>query len=57
MTTKYNNECYFLMKGKEQHACGILKSFYNEKDNSCGACPFFKTREEYMKGFKNVKYR
>lgn len=53
--TKYNDECYFLMKGKEQHACGILKSFY--KDNSCGGCPFFKTREEYAKGFKNVRYR
>lgn len=55
--TKYNNQCYFLMKGKEQNACGILKSFYKETDNSCEGCPFFKTREEYIKGIKNVKYR
>ena len=45
------------MQGKEQNACGILKSFYKETDNSCEGCPFFKTREEYAKGFKNVRYR
>ena len=55
--TKYNNECCFLMKGRERPACGILKSFYKETDNSCGGCPFFKTREEYIKGLKNVKCR
>ena len=57
--TKYNNECYFLMKSRERPACGILKSFYNykEKDNPCGDCPFFKTREEYIKGFENVRHR
>ena len=58
MAINYNVSKY-LMKPIDEDKLyeQVLKSFYKEKDNSCGGCPFFKTREEYVKGFKNVKYR
>lgn len=35
--------------------CTALIDFYNCADTSnlCGRCPFFKTREQYIKGMKN----
>lgn len=45
----YKQNCHFLLNGK---SCKLLKNFYNFPDlNACGECPFFKTTEEFKKGF------
>ena len=54
---EYQNNCNFLMKCRNKTVCGIFKEFYNfPKKKMCDNCPFYKTKEEYMRGIDNVKH-
>lgn len=47
-------DCHFLYSA----VCGTLVDFYNAEDcsNLCEGCPFFKTDEQFYKGFGCVPY-
>ena len=47
-------DCHFLAIHPKNTYCPVLKSFYNDTDycNLCKNCPFFKTDEEFMAGWK-----
>ncbi|MCH5213073.1 MAG: hypothetical protein J1G06_08655 [Oscillospiraceae bacterium] len=52
-------DCHFLKKSGIRQDCTALKDFYNVDDieNQCKGCPFFKTDEEFEKGWANRKNR
>ncbi len=47
-------ECHFCISKNKNYVCTALEKFYNfeDKENMCGNCPFFKTDEEFMKGWR-----
>lgn len=46
-------ECHFCVSRYKNYVCTALEKFYNfeDKENMCGNCPFFKTDEEFLKGW------
>lgn len=46
-------ECHFCECRHKNYYCNALENFYNaqDKNDMCGRCPFFKTDEEFMKGW------
>lgn len=48
-------DCHFLQQRRRRMQCLALKDFYNADDlkNLCKDCPFFKTDEEFEKGWNN----
>ncbi len=47
-------ECHFCVSKYKNYVCTALEKFYNfeDKTNMCGNCPFFKTDEEFLKGWR-----
>ena len=45
---EFNEKCYFLFNNE----CSALIEFYNYPNkNVCEGCPFFKTEQQFKKGF------
>ena len=51
----YATDCNFYKDLSRRPVCTALVDFYNCTDptDQCGDCPFFKTRAEFFKGWKN----
>ena len=50
-----NIDCHFLDEKRKRYRCTILIDFYNASNifDICGKCPFYKTDEEFIKGWRN----
>lgn len=48
-------DCHFCTRRSKGLSCTVLKDFYNagndNKDELCGECPFFKTEDDFWKGW------
>lgn len=48
----YRENCHFLTKSSRKASCAALAEFYNNNnDDCCGKCPFFKTDEDFNRGW------
>lgn len=51
-------DCHFLIGYRKKLRCNALREFYHADDpfGQCIGCPFYKTTEEFRKGWKELPH-